>query len=140
MTKTNRCSRCGTRPEDDPLTDEAPHFEYRFRTTIDCRKPETRVSLAYEQSCSSISGPPARSGAFKATMGSEINSRFSPCNPLKRLDSDERIQGNPDESKARERRFWSEKGPAPRKSKRAKRTAVDAASETEPSRLYVIVL
>jgi hypothetical protein len=42
---------------------------------------------------------------------------FNPRNPLKSLDSDERIQGNPNESNRRQRGFCSKAGHAPRKSK-----------------------
>ena len=42
---------------------------------------------------------------------------FFPRNPLKRLDSDERIQGNPRKSNTSEVRFWRQKRDKPRKSK-----------------------
>jgi hypothetical protein len=45
------------------------------------------------------------------------SSRKNPCNPLKNLDSDERIQGNPRESNASERGLSQRNGNAPRKPK-----------------------
>ena len=55
-----------------------------------------------------------------------------PFNPLKSLDSNERIQGNPRKSNASESGFSQRKGDRPRKSKPIDRTAV----EKEPDRLH----
>jgi hypothetical protein len=70
---------------------------------------------------------------FDATKsGMKILSRIYPCNPLKGLDSDERILGNPRKSNTAEREFLQQKGDPPRKSKRTDRAAV----EKEPNRLH----
>jgi hypothetical protein len=53
--------------------------------------------------------------------------RVKPRNPLKSLDSDERIQGNPRQSKAHERRPSQRNGQEPRKPKRIDRTDVVGA-------------
>jgi hypothetical protein len=53
-------------------------------------------------------------------------SRFKLRNPLKSLDSDERIQGNPRESNPHERESSQQNGQGPRKPKRIDRTNVAA--------------
>jgi hypothetical protein len=59
---------------------------------------------------------PAR-GSCKGKSARNYFPRFKPRNPLKSLDSDERIQGNPRQSNAHERVFWQRNGHKPRKSK-----------------------
>jgi hypothetical protein len=53
--------------------------------------------------------------------------RFKPRNPLKNLDSDERIQGNPRQSKAHERGSSQRNRQGPRKPKRIDPTDVAAS-------------
>jgi hypothetical protein len=62
--------------------------------------------------------------------GKRPEKKFSsifPYNPLKRLDSDERIQGNPNESNRQNRGFSQRKEPETRKPKRIDRA--DAAGQ-----------
>jgi hypothetical protein len=73
-----------------------PRREKAVQTTINCRKSETKLSLRHEQSC-----PPHGLGrrlpSRPSTPGrlEKNHSAKNPRNPLKSLDSDERIQGNP---------------------------------------------
>jgi hypothetical protein len=56
------------------------------------------------------------------TSGKSAGKKFSAfisCNPLKSLDSDERIQGNPNESNSSKAGLSQRNGEAPRKSKSA---------------------
>jgi hypothetical protein len=60
------------------------------------------------------------------TSGKSARKNFSAFisrNPLKSLDSDERIQGNPNESNSSKEGLWQRNGEAPRKSKRIHRSA-----------------
>ena len=61
---------------------------------------------------------------------------FKLRNLLKSLDWDERIQGNPRESKAQNRVLSQRNGREPRKSKRIDRTDVAVPAEKEPNRLH----
>jgi hypothetical protein len=71
-------------------------------TTKDCRKSEIKLNLLYEQSCAFAFqdqwfAPPRcerRGESAKKKLATKI-----PYNPLIRLVSDERIQGNPRKSK-----------------------------------------
>jgi hypothetical protein len=58
----------------------------------------------------------------------------TPCNPLKSLDSNERIQGTPRESNRHNRDFSQQNSQPPTKPK-SRLTNLAAAAETEPSRL-----
>jgi hypothetical protein len=63
----------------------------------------------------------SRPDAAAPAAGKRARDFFStkiPCNPLKRLDSDERIQGNPSFSNPHKRGFSRSKGHVPRKPKR----------------------
>src|ERR1700733_9077613 len=77
------------------------------RATISCRKSEIRVSLPHEQSCASAWPKIAcfRPGVLSTPEKGARNflSAKKPRNPLKSLDSDERIQGNPRKSNAQKR-------------------------------------
>src|ERR1700722_6906296 len=53
--------------------------------------------------------------------------RFMPRNPLKSLDSDERIQGNPRQSNPHNRGYLQRNGRGPRKPKRIDRTDLAGA-------------
>src|ERR1700722_2019875 len=71
--------------------------------------------------------PRYRSGAANGTESAEKNcSRFKPRNPLKSLDSDERIQGNPRKSNPHERGSSQQNGQGPRKPKRIDRSNIAA--------------
>ena len=62
--------------------------------------------------------PPSRVEPKQRGKGPrKIFRRFIPRNPLIRLDSDERFQGNPRKSNSRQSGFSRRKGDAPRKSK-----------------------
>jgi hypothetical protein len=68
------------------------------RTTISCRKSETELSLRHEQSCASAWPRPRAPFPALVTPRKRAEKkipRFKLRNPLKSLDSDERIQGNP---------------------------------------------
>jgi hypothetical protein len=70
-------------------------------TTINCRKSEARVSLAYDDLALSPCrdrGLPMLGAANVQESAQKKTSSLFPRNPLKSLDSDERIQGNPRES------------------------------------------
>src|SRR5580700_10325133 len=65
---------------------------------MSCRKSETEVSLRHEPSSLSqrqIVGQPLRRLLRDEKSGRKKYFSFYPRNPLKSLDSDERIQGNP---------------------------------------------
>jgi hypothetical protein len=76
------------------------------RTANSCRKSENRLSSSHEQFCPSAWPRP------QAPVAAPLNARGrrakiffakTPRNPLKSLDSDERIQGNPRESNPQKR-------------------------------------
>src|SRR5271167_1489998 len=79
-----------------------------------CGKQQTKVTLPHEQSCDSEDHRP------QALVPVPLNAmekglrkkfpRFKPRNPLKSLDSDERIQGNPRQSNTHQRGFSQRKG------------------------------
>jgi hypothetical protein len=59
-------------------------------------------------------------GSVSEARGESLKKIFLPFiqhNPLKTLDPDERIQGNPRKSNTSEMRFWRQKRDKPRKSK-----------------------
>ena len=88
------------------------------RTTISCRKSEIRLSLPHEQSCASAWPRPQAPVPALRTPGKRAEkkySRFKLRNPLKSLDSDERIQGNPRKSNAHERGALAAKRPRAKK-------------------------
>jgi hypothetical protein len=62
--------------------------------------------------------------------------RFKPRNPLKSIDSNERIQGNPRKSNLRDQGSSNRNGQGPRKPKRIDRTEVAAPAAKEPNRLH----
>ena len=67
-------------------------------TAISCRKSEIGLSLPRDQSCASAWPRPQAPVPALRTQGEGLRKkfpRFMPRNSLKRLDSDERIQGNP---------------------------------------------
>jgi hypothetical protein len=95
------------------------------RATIPCRKAETRISSPYEQSCASACPKPwalFRHGSGHGKAPRKKFLRFCPHNSLKRLDSDERIQGNPRKSNRHDRGISRRNSHAPRKSKPIART------------------
>src|SRR3984957_1786812 len=81
-----------------------------------------------------MSNPPNASpdnpvlGSPDGKAGEKNFSRFSPRNPLKNLDSDERIQGNPRKSNPHDRGFSQRNGAGPRESKRASQENTQGAS------------
>jgi hypothetical protein len=91
------------------------------RTTIACRKSEAPVSSPHEQFRASVwPRPPLPSRRLAAPWekaARKILPTKTPRNPLKSLDSDERIQGNPRKSKAQKRSLQTETRRAPRKPK-----------------------
>lgn len=98
-----RPQRVETAPSAQLLLDRGGR-KGRFVRQISCRKSETRLSLPDEQSLRSRMAQDggSRCGALNATeKGREKNSRPKLRNPLRSLDSGERIEGNPSESKAR---------------------------------------
>jgi hypothetical protein len=75
------------------------------------RKIRRRVKLPHEESGASTRlrpGTPALPQTSREKAPRKNPPRFIPSNPLKSLDSDERIQGNPSESNALNRGFQSE--------------------------------
>jgi hypothetical protein len=87
------------------------------RATIDCKKseielgsPNGRILLFLRPYASVARGEGESLDKFFLP--------FFPHNPLKRLDSDERIQGNPRDSNTLEVRFSRRKSDKPRQSKR----------------------
>jgi hypothetical protein len=98
------------------------------RATMNCRKSETRLSLTDEHSyVSAWPRPPARVAAplnRREKAARKIRSAKIPRNPLKSLNSDERIQGNPRESNPQKRGCLKRNGREPRKPKRLDRTKV----------------
>jgi hypothetical protein len=68
----------------------------RFKSggdTIDCRKSEIELGSLHEQSALPYDRGPVGGGSGKSLK--KIFLPFIQRNPLKRLDPDERIQGNP---------------------------------------------
>jgi hypothetical protein len=104
-----------------PRTGRALAERQRLGARISCRKSETRLSSPHEQSC--VSAPPqpravAPGASSPGAQGAMKQlPRFMPRNPLKNLDSDERIQGNPRKSNPHNRGFSEPKGHPPRKPK-----------------------
>ena len=92
-----------------------------MRATISCTKSEIKLSSSHERlrlfRMVSIVG--FRPGGSKARQKSaeKIFAAKIPRNPLKSLDSDERIQGNPRKSKAQNQGFSQRNGNRPRKPK-----------------------
>src|ERR1700722_11062519 len=74
----------------------------------------------------STEGSPYRRLSTPGKRAEKKFPRFKPRNPLKSLDSDERIQGNPRESNPHERGSSQRNGQGPRKPKRIDRTDVAA--------------
>jgi hypothetical protein len=75
------------------------------QTTIYCRKSENQLGSSHDQSCSRVpktEGDLAGPASAKEGLRKKFP-RFIPRNPLISLDSDERIQGNPRESKSHKR-------------------------------------
>src|ERR1700749_1925325 len=70
---------------------------------------------------------PSPAGLTRRRGGREKFSPQKPRNPLKSLDSDERIQGNPRESKAHKRGSSRRNGQVPRKPKRGRDSPIVAA-------------
>src|ERR1700722_20774358 len=64
----------------------------------------------------------SQSGASDAEKRTKNFPRFEPRNPLKTLDSDERIQGNPRQSNPHQQGSSQRNGQGPRKPKRIDRT------------------
>jgi hypothetical protein len=87
-------------------------------TAIYCRKSEIRLCSPDEQSCASTAGSPPADAAATAKGREKFPSAKIQRNPLKRLDSDERIQGNPSFSNPQKLGFLRTKGHEPRKPKR----------------------
>jgi hypothetical protein len=110
------------------------------RTAIPCRKSETKLSLAHEQSilfACRIVGPPFR--LLFCDDKSARKNRLSKIsrNPLISLDSNERIQGNPRESNSEKPWFPSQLVGSPRKPKPGRRRArVRHRVGKEPDRLH----
>src|ERR1700722_4217973 len=72
--------------------------------------------------------------------GRKILPAKTPRNPLKSLDSDERIQGNPRKSKAQKRDLQTETRRAPRKPKRRRLTNLPAPANTNRNILVLLDL
>jgi hypothetical protein len=87
---------------------------------ISCRKSEIEIDWLHEWSCPfafqlrwfRVSATPLRGGSERKNFPAKI-----PCNPLIRLVSHERIQGNPRNSNGRKAGFPNPKGDPPRKTK-----------------------
>ena len=96
-------------------------------TTSSCRKSETGLGSSHEQSCASARqdrSRPSRRRRLARAKGREIFLPPKiPRNPLKRLISDEGIQGNPSFSNPHKRGLSRPAGRRPRKAKSAGRWA-----------------
>jgi hypothetical protein len=80
---------------------------------IYCGKSEGGLSLPHEKPGASAWLRPATPALLQSARREAPRKKFSgfvPYNPLKSLDSDERIQGNPKKSNALNRGFQSETG------------------------------
>ena len=99
-----RPQRVETAPSAQLLLDRGGR-KGRFVRQISCRKSETRLNLPDEQSLRSRMaqdcGLPLRRLSTPRKRAEKETSRPKLRNPLRSLDSGERIEGNPSESKAR---------------------------------------
>jgi hypothetical protein len=116
-TRSKDCFRLGVAAAggDWVLTSGALLLDWRPKgsgqMTNSCRKLEIRLSLPHEQSWVSAWPRPQLPFRWVLPRGAgrkKYLSRHKSRNPLKSLDSDERIQGNPSESKAQKRGLRSE--------------------------------
>jgi len=100
-----------------------------FATTISCGKSEFRLGCAHDNPALFHSKTAGR--RFPRLSRDDLNGRifvapFTPRNPLKSLDSDERIQGNPRQPQPVIRAPSRRNGQEPRKSKRIDRMSAAA--------------
>jgi hypothetical protein len=108
-------------------------------TAISCGKSESKVSFAHEQSCAS--GRPSTGAPIPAPHNTTPKTarkklwRFMPRNPLKSLDSRERIQGNPRKSNPHNRGFRSETAGGQENPNGSTGTAARSAARKEPTQL-----
>ena len=107
LASRNRRAREGTRRPPVPFGGVAERRLFRQAPAFDCRKSENELSSSHEQSCASAcprtAGASLDASAAAAKGREKFLSAKIPRNPLKRLDSDERIQGNPSFSNPQKR-------------------------------------
>jgi hypothetical protein len=103
------------------------------------QKIRNQVKHALEQSGpSACQNASSRSGGFerKGKSARKNFPRFKPHNPLKSLDSDERIQGNPRQFNPHERWPSERNSHEPRKPKRSTGPRSRLVAGTEPNRIH----
>ena len=103
------------------MTPSVPPMPNAEEPTISCRKSEAKLSSSHERSCPSACPDRWRTSRRRRRLRAKGRAKFFPAkiprNPLKRLVSDERIQGNPSFSNPQKLGFSRPNGHAPRKPK-----------------------
>jgi hypothetical protein len=94
------------------------------RVTTSCGKSENQLGSPHERSRASHGLDGTLNARREGKSERKKFSRFIPRNSLKRLDSDERIQGNPRKSNTQKRGFSQRNRHAPRKPKLAGQTNI----------------
>jgi hypothetical protein len=108
------------------------------RTTTSCRKSETKLSMPMNN----LALPHAKMLAPVPPLRTREKSprknfpRFKPRNPLKSLESDERIQGNPRQFNPHDRGPSERNSHEPRKPKRSTGPRSRLVTGTEPNRIH----